>query len=544
MKRGKLSLVAASVAGALVLAACGSDDGGKSGEKVTGGNFVMYLGEPEHLIPTNTNESEGSQVLDALFTGLLEYDPQTSKPQNAMAQSITPNAKQTIWTIKIKDGWTFHNGEPVTAQSYVDSWNYGALSTNAQGNSYFFDKIKGYKDTQGDAEKKIAPKAQTLSGLKVVDKTTFEATLDAPFSQFSLLLGYTAFYPMPKAAFANAAATKAFEEAPIGNGPYMMDPAQNGGKWKHDESIKIKRFEGYKGKKGNADTIEFRIYKEVDTAYTDIQGGNIDIVDSVPPAKIVEAKRDFGNRFIERESSSFTYLGYPLWDKRFQNKKLRQALSMAINRQEISDKIFNGTRAPAFSVISPVVAGSRKDACKYCKYDPAAAKALFQEAGGFQGTMTIWFNSGAGHDAWIQAVANQWRANLGIDGIKFQSLDFAQYLPKLDAHAVNGPWRLGWVMDYPSPQNYLEPLYGSNGSSNNSGYKSAAFDKLVAEGNKAGSIEDGISKYQAAEDLVLEEMPVIPMLFGRIQGVHSEHIENVVIDAFGRVRLADVRVKA
>ena len=533
-RKRSLAFVAAGMAATLLIAACGDDDGNKEGEGPTGGTFSVYIGEPEHLVPTNTNESEGSQVLAALFTGLVEYDAQTTQPRNAVAKDIT-SSDNVKWTIKLNEGWTFHDGTPVDAQSYVDAWNYGALSTNAQGNSYFFDKIVGYNDLQGDAAKKTKPKADKMSGLKAVDATTIEVMLTSPFSQFPLMLGYTAFYPMPKVAFADI---KAYEQKPIGNGPFQMTDA-----WKHNEFIKVKRYEAYKGSnKGKADEITFKIYSEIKTAYTDLKGGNVDIMDSVPPENITEAKGTFGDRYLERESSSFTYLGFPMYVPKFQNKKLRQAISLAINRQEITDKIFSGTRAPALSVVSPVVAGSRPDACKYCTYDPAKAKQLLQEAGGWTGTMTIWFNSGAGHEDWVQAVSNQLRTNLGITDVKFQSLEFAQYLPKLDDKKITGPFRLGWVMDYPSPQNYLEPLYGKGGSSNNFGYDNPAFDKLIDEGNRAGSINEGISKYQAAEDLLLEDMPVIPMFFGRITGAHTDHVDNVVIDAFGRVILEDVTV--
>ena len=171
---------------------------------------------------------------------------------------------------------------------------------------------------------------------------------------------------------------------------------------------------------------------------------------------------------ITRPSSTFTYVGFPIYDTRFANPELRQAFSQAIDRQAIIDAIFNGTRVPAQSVVSPVVAGSREDACgELCEYDPAAAKQKYDAAGGFQGTLNLWFNSGAGHDQWMQAVANQLRQNLGIQDIVFEQKDFAEYLTILDAKQVTGPFRLGWVMDYPSPQNYLQPIYSTTGSSNN-----------------------------------------------------------------------------
>ena len=111
---------------ALAATACGGgDDGGDEGggEAATGGSFSMYIGEPEALIPGNTNESEGSQVLAAVYSGLYDYDPDTSEPIPVIAESVESD-DQTNWTITIKEGWTFHDGTPVTAQSFVDVWNF------------------------------------------------------------------------------------------------------------------------------------------------------------------------------------------------------------------------------------------------------------------------------------------------------------------------------------------------------------------------------------------------------------------------------------
>ena len=268
----------------------------------------------------------------------------------------------------------------------------------------------------------------------------------------------------------------------------------------------------------------------------------------IGPDAIASFKTDFADRFIERPSSSFTYVGFPTYDPRFEDKRVRQAFSMAIDRKAITDAIFSGTRVPAFSVVSPVVNGSRTDACKYCNLDVERAKALLAESGfDTSKPVDLWFNSGAGHDQWMQAVGNQLRQNLGVEYKLQGGLDFAQYLPKGDQKGFTGPFRLGWVMDYPSPQNYLEPLYSTQAlaptGSNQTFYSNPAFDALIAEGNSAASQEEAITKYQAAEDLLLEDMPIAPMWFGVEQGVYSTKVENVKVDAFGRIDLPNVSVK-
>ncbi|KJY34195.1 ABC transporter substrate-binding protein, partial [Streptomyces sp. NRRL S-495] len=162
------------------------------------------------LIPQNTAESEGAEVLNALFAGLVEYDNKTNEPKLRVAESIeSPDSK--IWTIKLKDGYTFHNGEKVTAQSFVDAWNWGANQDNAAEGLPFFAKIDGSEDLAPGKDKK--PTTDKLKGLTVVDDKTFTVALSAPFSQFKTMLGYNAFYPLPKAFFQDK---KTFEEAPIG----------------------------------------------------------------------------------------------------------------------------------------------------------------------------------------------------------------------------------------------------------------------------------------------------------------------------------------
>jgi ABC-type transport system substrate-binding protein len=220
---------------------------------------------------------------------------------------------------------------------------------------------------------------------------------------------------------------------------------------------------------------------------------------------------------------------------------------MAIDREAISQAIFNGTRKPAYSAISPVVAGHREDACEFCKYDPEAAKALLAETDfDVSQPVELWFNAGGGHDEWVQAAGNNLRDNLGVDFKLQGGLQFAEYLPKADEKGFTGPFRLGWAMDYPSPQNYLEPLYSTaalppNGS-NTAFYSNPDFDAKIAEANSAEDNEEAIALYQEAEDILLQDMPIMPMFFSLGQYVHSEKISNVKVDAFSNIVLEQVTV--
>jgi ABC-type oligopeptide transport system substrate-binding subunit len=522
----RIRWIAATAVVALALAGCAGGGPGASRATVS-----MYICEPQSLIPQNVTEACGGQVLAALFEPLVEYDPDTSGLRMTGVAKSVRSTDNTVWTIELKDGYRFHNGEPVDAASFARAWNAGAYGPNAYGNSYSFENIAGYADLQG-----TKPKAHEMSGLKVLDPLTLQVTLSAPFSQFPLTLGYTAFYPLPKAFEADP---QKYGQAPIGNGPYEMD-----GTWQHDRSIATTRFDGFAGSKARNGGATFTIYSSIDTAYNDLLGGNLDIMGKLPPERLAGARSQLGDRFLERPGSQFTYLGFPLYDTRFRNADLRRAFSMAIDRKAVVDAIFAGAYAPASSVVPPVFPLGDGDPCAgACTYDPAAARKLLHRAGGFTGPLTLWFNSGAGQDKWVEAVSNQLRTNLGIEDVRFRALDFAQYLARIDANGMTGPFRLSWVADYPSAQNYLQPLYATGAPANDFRYSDKRVDALIAAGNAARSAQDSTRYYRDAERLILADMPVVPMWFQKIQAARSERVGNVRIDAFGRVHLADVTVR-
>src|SRR3712207_1195844 len=201
----------------MLMTACGGSDddegsggGGETATEASGGTYSIHIGEPENpLVTGNTTESEGAQVLEALWTGLVQYASDGAVEYTGVAEEITSDDNIT-WTVTLKDGWTFHDGTPVTAQSFVDAWNYTALSTNAQGGAYFFSNVEGYDQLQAetdDAGNIVAPPAaEEMSGLEVVSDTEFTVTLTAPFAQYPVTVGYTAFFPLPESFFDDAEA--------------------------------------------------------------------------------------------------------------------------------------------------------------------------------------------------------------------------------------------------------------------------------------------------------------------------------------------------
>ena len=536
-RRTRLS--AAVLAVALGATACGgSDDSSNEGSGEGDSNAIVVANgtEPQNkLLPANTNEVGGGRVMQLLFEGLVDYDGE-GNPVNAVAESIETEDSQT-YTITLKDGWTFTNGEKVTAKSFVDAWNFGALITNAQLNSYFFEPIQGYEDvhpadpTPDNEEDPLPePTAQTMSGLKVVDDQTFTVTLTEPQSDFPIRLGYTAFMPLPSVAFEDP---EAFGEAPIGNGPYKMD-----GAWEHDVQIKTVVNEDYAGdQEPQNGGVTLRFYQDPAAAYTDLLADNLDVLDIIPDNAIANFESDLGDRAINQPAGIFQSFSFPLYDPKFQGPNsadVRKAVSMAINREQITETIFNGTRTPAKDFTSPVVAGFAEDICgEVCEYKPEEAKALLEQAGGFPGgQMTLSYNADGPHKGWVDAVCNDIKNNLGVACEGKAYPDFASLRDDVTSNKMDNPFRTGWQMDYPAVSNFLGPLYATGAGSNDAQYANPEFDALIKAGDSAGSPEEGIEQYQAAQRLLIEDLPAIPLWYQNALGGYANTVDNVTFDVF------------
>ena len=378
----------------------------------------------------------------------------------------------------------------------------------------------------------------TLSGLTVVDEKTFTAELNVADPEFPVQLAYTAYFPLPEVAYEN---TLGYNKAPIGNGPFMFP---EGGEWEQDIAIDLVKYPDYAGERmPTIDGINFVITADLKTNYLEAQAGNLDVVTGIDPDFLASAPTDFPDRYATSPSTSILYMAFPAYLPEF-TKEHRQALSMAIDRELIIEKIFNGSGDAAHSVV-PSNLGGRSDVCPSWNYDPEMAKQIWDAAGPLDG-FEVWFNAGGGHETWVEAVVNMWDNTLGLDSstVTFQTAEWADYLDKADNAEFTGPFRLGWGQDYPSPLNFLEPLYASystaaDGGSNASNYNNPDFDAALAQGKEAiaasGQLADAIPFYEAAEDILCDDAQTMPIRFGVNQFVWNEDVDNVYMDAYSNV---------
>ena len=524
MKRNKIALagIALLVAGGLALAGC-SGSGSGSPSASGGGDSTAIIktngSEPENpLIPTNTNEVGGGKILDEIFAGLVYYDAKGA-PQNDMAESITVDDAQNL-TVKLKKGQKFTDGTEVQAHNFIEAWNYGAKLSNAQLNSYFFEDIEGFSyDADSD-----------LTGLKEVDDYTFTIALNKPASDFALRLGYSAFYPLPDSAFEDM---DAFGQNPIGNGPYKIASADA---WEHNVQISLVKNDDYQGGRAAHNAgLDIVFYATQDAAYADLLSGEVDVIDGVPPSALATFESELGDRAVNQPAAVFQSFTIPSRLAHFSGEEgqlRRQAISMSINREEITKVVFNGTRTPASDFTSPVIDGwsDKLEGADVLAYNPDEAKKLWAQADAispWSGSFQIAYNSDGGHQTWVDAVANSIKNTLGIDAAGAPYADFASLRKEVTGRTIQTAFRTGWQADYPGLYNFLGPLYATNAGSNDGDYSNPEFDQLLSDGISATDSATANEDFQKAQSILLKDLPATPLWYSNVTGGYADGVQNV-----------------
>lgn len=531
MKKKAVAVVAGACALGMLLSGCGGS-GGDSNASGGANVITAFNSEPQNaLIPGDTNETGGGKVGQLLFANLVRYD---SKGDTKMevADSIEPNKDATQYTVKLKDGWKFTDGTPVTAESFTKSWSYTANAKNAQKCSSFFSMIKGYDDLQKDGLKGD----EQLEGLKVVDDKTFTVDLAQSDSVFPIKVGYLAFAPLPESFYKDP---KAFGEKPVGNGMYKLD------KWDHNSQIVLTKNADYKGEeKPKNDGVTFKIYTDVDAAYADVQAGNLDVMDTVPASATKTFEKDSSIEAYNKAGSVIQTFTIPAnmkhWETNTEEGQLRrQALSMAIDREQLVTKVLNGVGTAATDFTAPAIPGYSKDLKngKYLKANPSEAKKLWDQAEAiskWDGTLTFSFNADGGAKPIYDAIVNQVKNNLGIKAATNPMPTFQEFRNAVSERKIDGAFRTGWQPDYPSVENYLYQLYDSRAAdgngSNDGDYKNAEVDELLNKAAAATKSDKQIDLYHQVEEILLEQLPAIPIYYTNADGVAAKGIKGFEMD--------------
>ncbi|MDR1034260.1 MAG: ABC transporter substrate-binding protein [Bifidobacteriaceae bacterium] len=526
------------------LTACGGSGDSGSGDAASGGdpNAIISVSgcEPERpLVPGDTGETCAGDPIDVMYSGLVRLSA-AGEAVNEVAESIeTTDSK--VFTVKLKEDWTFTDGSPVDADSFINAWNYTANAANAQRGSAFFDIVEGYDalnpaqdegESDADYAKRVEALAgETLKGLVKDGDYAFTITLTAPSAMFLLRLGYTSYYPLPKTAFgADGKVTKEYGEHPETNGPYKLDV------WEHDTKISIRKDDNYKGtfvpKNGGLDFIAYA-GNNMDAALSDVQAGNLDVLGSAGGQRYKAFKDSTDIQWHVETAPQTDPIEIPYYLEHFgqdeEGALRRKAISQAIDRQSIRDNIGDGsgTDSVAFCPKIAAISGCDQEIAGHevLSFNEPAAKEAWAAADAINQwndpVLDLWYNADSGGKETYDAIVNSYVNILGIKGEAKTTPTFNELLDLRYDFKVEGAYRAGWQPDYPSVENFLQPMFATGGSANTGKYSNKDFDDLISLGSGQATLEEANVYFTQAQELAMKDLPAIFIGDGTRKGAYS-----------------------
>jgi peptide/nickel transport system substrate-binding protein len=504
----KASLLSIFLVLLLLLAACGGNNSNagnanKNGEPKSGGQLIYARGSDSiSLDPINVTDGESIRVTQNMFETLFQYDVNLEL-QPKLAESYRVSDDGLTWTLSLKQGVKFQDGTDFNADAVVfnfERWMDPENPYHTGGDFTYYPFL--YGGFKGDPNHKI-------EYVKAVDENTVEIKLTEKIAPF---ISYLA---IPMFGISSPDAIKKYGEDygehPVGTGPFKFDS------WAKNDKITISKNEDYYGDKPYIDGIIFRVIPDNSARLTALQTGEVDLVDGMNPEDAGKLEGNQNFKIIDRPSFNFGIMAMNTEIAPFDNVKVRQAINMAINKQEIVDAFYSGYAEVAKNPLPPTLWGYNDDIEDY-EYDPKEAKKLLAEAGYPDGFDTEIYTMSNARPYMPQPikVAEAIQSDLKEIGInaKIQTFEWATYLEK----ASNGEHQLalfGWTGVMADPDNFLTPnLSAANAekpANNYAFWKNEEFTSLLDQARVTFDQDERANLYKHAQEIFHEEAPWVPL---------------------------------
>lgn len=517
-----------------------------------GGELVDYAqlvdsGSNTSFDPAVVQTVDESQVTSAVWDGLTDFDfSDKCKPvlKPLVAASFTPNEDASVWTFTVRGDAVFSNGEKITPSTFKASWERAGSKEIASPYGYLIDYIQGGAELQEGT-------ATTLPAVVADDATsTLTVTLSAPNADFGAIVSHSFFSPTSQAdrdRLGDASPGWGDKGAMIGNGPFKIEKA--------DESevvlVPNTSWAGnvYGDTKVNLDKITFKTTKDVETAYQAFEAGEGQ-TSTIPSGQYGPATEKYKNTVRSTTLGAY-YFDFGSSDPQLAGPKnllLRRAISLAIDRDEINDKVYEGTRLTATGITPPGIPGFKESLCKYCTYDVNEAKSLFKQWQDVGGKLTkpikIDFNEGGGHEGVVQVMISNLKKNLGIsaEAAPVATNYFEDVAKAGGCHLC----RSAWQADYPVYGNFMVDLFSKSSiDGNNFGrFDNAEFETLIAKAQVTTDPTERGELYNKAEDLLLNtETAAVPINWYTGDQVYADNVVNYDQPPLGSVLWERVGLK-
>ena len=532
----QLVLATLILTGALVLAGCGGG-GSKSATKAGGKILTIELGpEVESIDPALNTTNDGANYLTYLFDNLLRIDKE-GKVAPSLAEKYEVSEDGLTWTFHLRDGLKWSDGSDLTANDFVYSWQRMIdPEVAAPYAEITLGMLEGYEEAIGkpdaDGNPTIDPDVTKL-GVEATDDKTLVVRMSSPTPYFDKLATFAALSPVKKDVVdANPDGWTLDPKTYISSGPFKLT------EWKSGSYLMLEKNENYWNKDAvKLDGIKCLLMQDQNAAFSAYESGDALMIKDIPTQEITTLQKRSDYHLDPQLGTYFIDLNNTLDE--FKDARVRQALSLALDRKYISETITAGTYTPASGFVSAgtsdwdgsLWADNITDPSVYINVDDfagnlAKAKELLAEAGHPNGeglpTLTYSTNDSAYHKKIAEYLQQAWK-ELGVN-VEVNIVEWKSFTPQ----RRSGNYQIardGWVMDYNDPSNILQLTQTGNGN-NSSKYSNPEYDALLEKAAKEVDPQTRFGYFHQAEEMLMRDMGVTPLLYYNEMYLQSDKVKD------------------
>jgi oligopeptide transport system substrate-binding protein len=519
-------LVALLVIGGLYIRSCTSESPTET--PTSGGTLKLSGTDPTTLDPALSSDSNSSSYIIQIFSGLVRLD-ENLEPAPDIAERWEISGDGCTYTFYLRDNAMFQDGRKVTAADFKYSWE---RACNPETGSITAGTYLG--DIVGVNEM-LAGQANEISGVQVLNDNALQVTIDAPKSYFLSKMTY----PTAMVVDVNNVTTGAnWWQQPNGTGPFKLK------QWLQSSLLILERNNSYYGEVASLEFVEFHMYAGDEMSL--YETGVIDVANVYTAYidRVTDPAGSFLNEYHVSPQLSFSWLGFNTSQPPFDDLNVRKAFSMAIDKDMIINLSLRNLVERADGVLPPGMPGYNEDLVGL-GYDVAEAMELITSSkyGSVENLPPIVLTlSGYGGviSPVLEAIITQWRENLGVE-VTVRQLEPDFYLYHLNEE-VDNTYLMGWLADYPHPQDFLDVLFHTGNEYNYGGYSNSAYDTLVEQAGLEIDYAESLETYQQAEQMLVNDAAIIPLWFGQNLLLVRTYVEGYEPNALGYVILNKVKV--
>lgn len=465
--------------------------------------------EPQDLDPQTVTGVAENKLINAFFEGLVSYGPNGSDTVGGVAERWEISADGLVYTFHLRGNAKWSNGDPVTAQDFVRS--YQRLLTPALGAEYAykFAAVVGAEEYQHGT---LTDFGQV--GLKALDARTLEVRLKYRVPYLLEAMKHYAWYPVhiptieKHGGLAARGTAWTRPENFVGNGPFVLKS------WRPQQVIIAERSPTYWDRDAvRLDAIHFFPTENLETEERMFRTGQLHKTYELPAAKLDVYERDFPASYRSDPYYGSYFFRFNVTRKPLDDMRVRRALSLAIDRESLARNVVRGGMQPAYGLTPP---SAKFTARAKLTGDVAEARRLLAAAGYPEGRgfphLDLLFNTHDNHRRICEALQEMWRQNLGIE-VGLVNQEWKVYISSMD-HLDYDIARGGWIGDYDDPNTFYD-TFVTNGGNNRTGWSSARYDQLLRDTGKAADEPARMELYQQMEQIIVDELPIMPVYFYR-----------------------------